>query len=111
MIGKQLGVDFIELHILHHASEGPVYGLWMLEELGRHGYRLNASQLYPKLHRLERQGLLKERDQVVNGRVRKYYRLTASGRRYWSGQKKRLIELAGEALTRDDLRRTWEKKR
>jgi DNA-binding PadR family transcriptional regulator len=111
MLRKRLAVDFVELHILHHASESPVYGLWMLEELDRHGYRLNASQLYPKLHRLEQKGLLKQRDEVVNGKIRKYYRITPSGRRYWAGQKKRLIELAGEALNREDLKKTWEKKR
>jgi DNA-binding PadR family transcriptional regulator len=108
---KRLALDFVELHILHHASEGPIYGLWMLEELGHHGYRLSASQLYPKLHRLEEQGLLKQRDEIVKGKIRKYYRITASGRRYWAGQRKRLIELAGEALTRQDLREALEKKR
>jgi len=108
---KRLAIDFIELHILHHASEHPVYGLWMLEELAHHGYRLNASQLYPKLHRLYREGLLEQRSEVVNGRVRKHYRITASGRRYWRGRKKLLIELASEALSRDDIERALEKRR
>jgi PadR family transcriptional regulator PadR len=104
-------VDFIELHILHHASESPIYGLWMLQELSNHGYRLNASQLYPKLHRLKREGLLTHRDENVNGKIRKYYRITARGRRYWWSQRKRLIELASEALTRDDLKKALERKR
>jgi len=107
---KRLAVDFVELHILHHASSDPVYGLWMLEELGRHGYRLNASQLYPKFHRLERRGLLKHRKEVVAGKLRKYYRITARGQRYWSGQKRRLIELVSEALTRGELRKALEGK-
>jgi len=77
---KRLAVDFVELHILHHASQSLVYGLWMLEELGRHGYRLNASQLYPKFHRLERRGLVKHRKRVVAGKLRKYYRITPRGR-------------------------------
>ena len=25
---------FIRLHILHHATEGDVYGQWLIEELG-----------------------------------------------------------------------------
>ncbi|HEX9723003.1 MAG TPA: PadR family transcriptional regulator [Vicinamibacteria bacterium] len=107
---KRLSVDFVELHILHHASSEPVYGLWMLEELARHGYRLNASQLYPKFHRLERGGLLKHQKQIVTGKFRKYYRITARGQRYWSGQKRRLIELVGEALTTSELRKALERK-
>ena len=99
-----LHVDFIELHILHHASEAPLYGLWMLEELARHGYRLSASHLYPRFHRLQREGLLRRRDKVVDGKLRKYYRLTPQGRGYLKVQKHRLMELVGEALQPDELR-------
>ena len=107
---KRLAVDFIELHILHHASEEPVYGLWMLEELGDHGYRLSASHLYPRFHRLVRQGLLRQRREVVDGKLRKYYAITAPGRRHWEGQKRRLVELLSEALSAADLRHALEKK-
>jgi DNA-binding PadR family transcriptional regulator len=107
---KRLAVDFIELHILHHASEAPVYGLWMLEELGHHGYRLSASHLYPRFHRLVRQGLLRQRREVVDGKLRKYYAITARGRRHWEGQKRRLVELLSEALSAADLRHALEKK-
>jgi DNA-binding PadR family transcriptional regulator len=110
MIRKRLSVDFIELHILHHACEGPIYGLWMLEELGRHGYRLSASQVYPRFHRLTRQGLLRQRREVVSGKVRKYYAVTARGRAQWSVQKRRLEELVKEALSDSELRRVLEKK-
>lgn len=107
---KRLGVDFIELHILHHASEAPVYGLWMLQELRHHGYRLSASHLYPRFHRLVRQGLLRQRREVVDGKVRKYYGTTARGRRHWEGQKRRLVELVSEALSAADLRPALERK-
>jgi DNA-binding PadR family transcriptional regulator len=99
-----LHVDFIELHILHHASEAPLYGLWMLEELARHGYRLSASHLYPRFHRLQREGLVRRRDKVVDGKLRKYYRLTPQGRSYLKVQERRLMELVGEALQPDELR-------
>ena len=39
----------IRLHVLHHAVEDEVHGQWMIEELGRHGYRLSAGTLYPML--------------------------------------------------------------
>src|SRR3990172_8402430 len=107
---KRLAVDFIELHILHHASEEPVYGLWMMEELGHHGYRLSASHLYPRFHRLVRQRLPPQNPKVVDGKLRKYYRITPRGRRHWEGQKRRLVELVSEALSDAELRRILEKK-
>lgn len=85
-----------------------MYGLWMLEELSEHGYKLSASQLYPKFHKLERAGLLKRFERVVNGKQRKYYRLTAAGRRYFQQQKKKLMELAGEALSIAEIRKLLE---
>lgn len=100
-----MAVDFIELHVLHHACEREIYGFWMLEELEHHGYRLNASQLYPRLARLERTGLLRHRRAVVGGKIRKYHRATARGRRYLSSQRRRLVELVSEVLTAEDLRR------
>ena len=30
----------IRRHILHHASKGPVFGLWFIEELARQGWRI-----------------------------------------------------------------------
>lgn len=104
MNGKQPRMDFIELHVLHHASEEEIYGLWMIEELAEHGYKINASQLYPKFHRLERQGYLRRRDRVIQGKRRKYYRATAAGRKYLESQKTKLMELAGEALSVDEIR-------
>jgi DNA-binding PadR family transcriptional regulator len=49
----------IRLHILCHASKGPIFGLWIIEELGRHGYKLSPGTLYPILHALERKGYLR----------------------------------------------------
>lgn len=96
-------IDFIELHILHHASEGPLYGLWMIEELARHGYSLNASQLYPRFHRLENRGYLERKSRVVEGKLRKYYRVRPAGKAYLKEQKRRLLELASEALSSEEL--------
>ena len=48
----------IRLHVLHHAVKEPVYGLAMIEELARHGYKLSAGTLYPILHGLEERGYL-----------------------------------------------------
>jgi PadR family transcriptional regulator PadR len=73
-------LGFIKIHILHHASEGPVYGMWLIDELKRHGYDLSPGTLYPILHSLEQDGLLRSSPKLVNGKVRKYYRTTPRGR-------------------------------
>jgi DNA-binding PadR family transcriptional regulator len=72
---------------------------------------LNASQLYPKFHRLERRGLIGHHKKVVNGKLRKYYQVTTRGRRYWASQKRRLIELVSEALSSSELRAALRRRR
>lgn len=51
-------LGFIHIHILHHANEHPIFGVWMLEELKEHGYDNNSCTLYPILHHMEVDGLL-----------------------------------------------------
>lgn len=104
-------IDAIELHILHHASEDALYGFWMIEELAQHGYSLDASQLYPRFHRLERRGHLTRRDRVVEGKLRKYYRITRPGRKYFEQQRERLMELISEALNVDELKEALRRRR
>jgi PadR family transcriptional regulator, regulatory protein PadR len=76
---RDLELGAIRAHILHHASRAPVYGSWMLEELGRHDYALSYGTLYPALHKMEEEGLLVREDRVDGGRVRKYYTATEKG--------------------------------
>jgi PadR family transcriptional regulator PadR len=54
---RDLYSGLIRLHVLHHASQEPIFGLGMLEELGRHGYRISPGTLYPILHGLEKGAL------------------------------------------------------
>jgi DNA-binding PadR family transcriptional regulator len=70
----------IRLHILYHASREPVFGLGIIEELGRHGYRLSAGTLYPMLHALEEAGLLRAKTRIVESKTRRNYVITAKGR-------------------------------
>ena len=72
-------LGFVKVHVLHHASKGPIYGVWFLDELARHGYHLSPGTLYPLLHALEATGHLEREDRVVAGKVRKYYRATMAG--------------------------------
>ncbi len=95
---RELFQGFIRVHILFHAAEAPVYGLALMTELARHGYRAGPGTLYPTLHRLEQQGFLRRGDQVVNGKVRKYYRITPGGRRILARAQAQLRELVEEVL-------------
>jgi DNA-binding PadR family transcriptional regulator len=86
----------IRLHILHHAAQEPVFGLWLIEELQRHGYRIGPGTLYPILHGLEKRGLLRSTTQLQGGSVRRIYSATAKGRRTLQRAKGKVRELFGE---------------
>jgi DNA-binding PadR family transcriptional regulator len=86
----------IRLHILHHASREPIFGLGIIEELGRHGYKLSAGTLYPMLHSLEEAGYLRSTSRIVVGRMRRNYRITAKGRKALAAAKDKVTELFGE---------------
>lgn len=88
----------VELHVLHHAGETGVHGAWLSDELARHGYRISPGTLYPTLHRLEREGLLRSERTVVAGRTRRVYRSTRDGERALEEGKRALRELADEVL-------------
>ena len=61
----------------------PAHGYGVIQHLRRRSsdvFRLAEGTVYPTLHRLERDGLLKSRWTSVNGRRRRVYRITRSGR-------------------------------
>jgi PadR family transcriptional regulator PadR len=89
---------FIRLHILHHAAKEPLVGFWMMEELGRHGYRLSAGTLYPMLHGLERRGYLRSTPKRAGRRAWREYRATPAGRRALAGAREKLRELFHELI-------------
>jgi DNA-binding PadR family transcriptional regulator len=103
-VDQSLYSGLIRLHILHHACREPVFGLGMIEELARHGYRLSPGTLYPIFHGLENKGLLRSKQQSVNGKIRRVYSATLSGRKALEGAKQRVRELFGELF--EDEERT-----
>jgi len=68
----------------------------MIEELSEHGYKLSPGTLYPILHNLEKEGLLKQYDENVNGKIRKYYTITEVGEEELIKAQKHLAELVNE---------------
>jgi DNA-binding PadR family transcriptional regulator len=93
---KDLYAGLIRLHILHHAAQEPIFGLGIIEELARHGYKLSAGTLYPLLHGLEQKGYLRSYEER-NGRwARKVYRATPLGRKALEAAREKVRELFGE---------------
>ena len=95
---KDFFLGFIKIHILYHASKEPIYGVEILEELGRHGYRLSPGTLYPTLHRLAKEGYLSQQRKLVGGKVRKYYVITDQGLVALDEARRKITELVGEVL-------------
>ncbi len=95
---RNIFLGFIRIHILHHAYEGEIFGVEMIDELRSHGYAISSGTLYPILHSLERDGYLTRRDEVVSGKVRKYYRITEKGVGALEEAKKKIRELVEEVM-------------
>lgn len=77
---QDLYIGLVRVHVLYHASKEPIFGLGIIDELGRHGYRLGPGTMYPLLHSMERRGWLKAEPVVVAGRRRKCYIATRAGK-------------------------------
>ncbi|UNC92264.1 PadR family transcriptional regulator [Candidatus Contubernalis alkaliaceticus] len=93
---RKLFLGFVQIHILYHAGKEPIFGLYMIEELKRHGYEISPGTLYPLLHSMESKGLLKKQEEVVEGKVRKYYTLTAQGQEVLEEAREKALELFKE---------------
>ena len=93
--------------ILSLLSERAMYGYEIVQEADRRSaqqFRMKEGTIYPALHQMERAGLLKAawRDSDT-GRARKYYSLTAKGRRQADSKRKQWesISAAMRAILRE----------
>jgi PadR family transcriptional regulator, regulatory protein PadR len=102
MKDRHLYSGLVRLHILHHAVRGDVFGMGLMEELRRHGYRLSAGTLYPILHGMEKSGYLVSRLESVDGRQRRVYTATRLGEETLLSGKDRVRELYRELLEKDE---------
>jgi len=72
----------LEMLVLEVISSGPSYGYQVAQaviERSRGVFEMKEGSLYPALHRLEQQKFLSSYWTEVEGRRRKYYKLTKSG--------------------------------
>ncbi len=95
---QELLSGLIRIHILYHACKEPIFGLAMIEELRRHGYKLSAGTLYPMLHGLESRGLLHSKRVRMGKRERRVYRATTMGHKALARAKEKVKLLLGELL-------------
>jgi len=75
---------YLDPVILAVLASDALHGYAVIEELkARSGGELDLAEgtVYPALHRLERRGLLRSSWTTAEGRRRRVYRLTGSGRR------------------------------
>ncbi len=69
-----------------------------MKELKGYSYSVSPGTLYPILHSLESQEYLDSRKNVVEGKVRKYYKITRKGINALDKSKEKLKELVSEVL-------------
>jgi PadR family transcriptional regulator, regulatory protein PadR len=83
---------------LYHASKDEVYGVGLVKELSRHGYKLSFGTLYPTLAKMVRMGLLSFEARTVKQKQRKYYRITPKGLRELKKVTEKIRELHEEVI-------------
>ncbi len=74
----QLKRGLLEVCVLAAIKEEESYGYQIVKDMQPY-IAISESTLYPILRRLEEGGLLTVRSAEHNGRLRKYYRITAEG--------------------------------
>ena len=76
----QLKKGLLEVCVLTAIKEEESYGYKIISDLAPH-VEISESTLYPILRRLESGGAVTVRTAEYNGRLRKYFRITAVGKR------------------------------
>jgi PadR family transcriptional regulator len=84
-IDRELLKGSISLLLLNLLSRGEMYGYEILQSVvvrSANAFEFKEGTLYPALHHFEKKGLVKSQWRTGdNGRERKYYSLTAKGRK------------------------------
>ncbi|AOY74979.1 PadR family transcriptional regulator [Clostridium formicaceticum] len=93
---RKFFLGFIQIHILHHAKQEPFYGAWMMDELKEHGYDMSPGTLYPLLHKMEAKGVLEKEEKNIDGKIRKYYKITTLGSEVLEEARRKAYELFKE---------------
>lgn len=98
---QELYGGLLRLHILPRGAKEPVFGLWLIKELHRRGYRIGPGTLYPMLHSLEKRGLLRSKNRQEGRAIRRMYSATSAGRCFLKSAKGKVRDLFGEIFEGD----------
>lgn len=85
MFNKELLKGSTEILILSLLNQEPMYGYQMIKEAENKSegvFQFKEGTLYPLLHSLEANGFLESYWSEIRGRKRKYYRITAIGKKH-----------------------------
>ncbi|HKK46353.1 MAG TPA: PadR family transcriptional regulator [Balneolaceae bacterium] len=97
MISRELKAASSKPMILSILSHGESYGYQIIqniEELSDGEWKWSEAMLYPVLHRMNSEGLIQSRWEVMdNGRKRKYYSLTQNGKEALKTEKKQWMSV------------------
>jgi PadR family transcriptional regulator PadR len=107
--GAQALKGHLDVLLLAALEDGPRHGYAVKEALrdGSGGrFDLPTGTIYPALHRLEAAGLIAGSWSVVDGRRRRTYRLTLTGRRRLHSDRSTWLEFAG-AVSAIVERKPW----
>jgi DNA-binding PadR family transcriptional regulator len=90
-VGREPFSGHLDLLLLSALARAPLHGYGVIERVravsgGRFDYR--EGTVYPALHRLEEDGLLRSRWSTDRGRRRRMYELTPRGERALEGRKR-----------------------
>lgn len=80
----------LDLMLLAVLQTGPAHGYALIEAIRQRSagvFELPESTVYPALHRMEEESLVRSEWGEVNGRRRRVYRLTAKGRTALAGER------------------------
>jgi PadR family transcriptional regulator PadR len=98
-IDRELLKGSISLLLLNLLSRGEMYGYEILQAAAVRSanmFEFKEGTLYPALHQLEKKGLVKSQWRTAdNGRDRRYYSLTAKGRKAAQEYEKQWQHLTG----------------
>ena len=90
IMDSRLIMGTLEMLMLDVISRGPSYGYEIAQTVGERSsgvFEMKEGSLYPALHRLEQQQYVSSYWQEIEGRRRKYYRISASGKKALEAKK------------------------
>lgn len=103
-MGKQRAMQEASFLILTALAGGSQHGYGIVTDVARISsgtVHLKAGTLYAALDRLSADGLIEpDREEVVDNRLRRYYRITSDGAERLASEARRLQVNANAALTR-----------